>query len=248
MLRALAVLLLISLTSPAWAAISHNGTSTGACAASAASITFSRTVAAGTDVVLIVGASGIGAPVNNVSGVTFNGDALGPVTGAAVTLDDTADIRSEQWFLGPGVDADGMAHNVIVTYSGANTAVCAGAVALDGVNQGATPYRTPATQTGTSGTTPTLSVTSVSGDWVIDAIACNFNSCATLEGAGQTERVSAVSGTTLNVDMSSETATTTSTAMTYTITNTDWWAYVGAAFIPAAGAVPPTFIQLNGTQ
>lgn len=219
----------------------------GACAASSASITFSLTVSAVSNSVLVVGAIGQSSTALNVTGVTFNGDALGAVTGGAVTLTAASELRSEQWFR---VAPDVATANVIVTYSGANTTECAGAVVWDGLDQGATPYRTPATQTGTAGTTATVAVTSVSGDTVIDTIGCFFNSCAGQEGAGQTTRVSFSQSTTLNVDMSTEAAVGTSTTMSYTVGSGDWWALVGTPFIPVAGAgaVPATFVQLNGTQ
>lgn len=226
LLRSLALVLFFSSVAQA-----QFNAAAGACAASTNAVTFELEVASCTDCVIVVGATGLSTTAATVSTVTFNGDALAAVSGAAVTLDDTVDIRSEQWFR---VAPDVATGDVVVTFNASINAVCAGAVVWDGLDQGATPYRTPDTQTGTSGTTPTLSVESVADDIVIDTIGCNFTSCNGLEGAGQTLRASSTTTTQMNADVSTKPATGDPTAMTFTISEGDWWAYVGTAFIPAS--------------
>lgn len=248
MKRVHAILLGVSLllASPSFGAITHQ-TSTGACAAAAASVTFSATVAAGSNTIMVGGATSQASPLGGVAptGIAFNGGALTIVTSSAI-INSTDNVRAELWYR---KSPDITTANVVATWSSGLAKLCAGVVILDGVEPTGTPHRTAQTNAGTSGTTASLSMTTVAGDWTVDAIGSWLNSSTGNENAGQTLRVMASSGTDLNIDMSTEEATTTTTATSFTLSNGDYWAYSGVPFIPAAsGATPATFIQLNGTQ
>lgn len=219
---------------PVDAAITVNS-ATGACTTAAASITFSVTVNAGANTVMVAGAVARDDPsIGVVASITFNGSGIdGQVTGAGVTIGDR--MRTEQWRdVAPTVTTA----NMVQTWASDMNALCGGAVVLDGVAQSGTVFRTANTQTGSAGTTAALSVESVAGDRVVDVISCWNPSCTGNEGTGQSSppHVSVqTGGGSFGIDMSSKTAVGNPTAMTFTLTDGDWWAYVGVAFVPSPG-------------
>ena len=87
---------------------------------------------------------------------------------------------------------------------------------------------------GTS-TGPTVTVPTVSGDFVIDIVQGDSANQDWTVGAGQTLIYEQVDATTNQKSaMSYETAAGTTTVMSYTLLNSDQWTIIGVAFIPAA--------------
>ncbi len=200
-------------------AITSNGTATSTQTTGATNLTWSHTVNSGTDRVLIVELSidGLGA---GVSSVTYGGVAMTQVGRGA------ANHAVEIWSL---VNPTVGTANVIASF-GATTAAAGGATTFNGVNQG-TPTGTFASASGT-GTTASVTVSSVAGDLVIDAQYWKDTS-ANLVGAGQISQWSASNATMLGG------STTETGAATVTMTGTSGassqWE-IGAVSIKAAPA------------
>jgi hypothetical protein len=88
---------------------------------------------------------------------------------------------------------------------------------------------------GTS-TGPTVTVPSVAGDFVIDMDQGDSANQNWTEGAGQTLIYEQIDATTNQKSaMSYETATGTTTVMSYTLLNSDNWHILAVAFIPQGG-------------
>ena len=197
--------------------------STGGTTAAALSLTFSHTTGSGANRLLLVGVvwrnTSTAIPI---SGVTFNGTTMTQVgTNTALTNRRLA-IYS---LVNPPASTTG---NVVVTLSGSTNAtdIVAGAANFSGVDQ-TTPLGTFATASSSSGTTPSVAVTTVANDLVFDTVVA-ANGTLTV-GSGQTSRWN-VTPTTANITSggSTEPATTTSTTMSWTAASGAW----------AIGAVP----------
>ncbi len=144
--------------------------------AGASSLTWSHTVASGSNGMLIVNVA-VNSDVG-VSSVSYGGTALtrlGTVTNPGGSL-----VTSEIWYL--AAPAVGTA-NVVVTLAGSDT-LAAGATNFYGVDQ-TTPFGTFVSATG-SGGAPTVNVTSAAGEVVVDAAVFRARNTATV-GAGQTQ-------------------------------------------------------------
>src|SRR3990167_4631231 len=129
-----------------------------------ASFSWSHTVAAGSDLLLIVGVNMYDATDADrvVSGITYNGVAL---TQSITLNDDTTDIRSDIWYL---KNPTTVANTVEVTMAGTVTDPSAFACSFSGVDQ-----TTPIEATGTFGTdvspaTPTV-ITVTDNAWTLAA-------------------------------------------------------------------------------
>lgn len=233
MRRALVILVALTLVTSLDAAITVNG-NTGACTNDANSVTYSATVAAGSYTVMISGNSGVdtdGAAAA-VFTLTFNGDPLTPVTGAAATADIGGSnfLTVEQWYRkAPDVTTG----NVVATWNDTIDDLCSGVVTLDGVNQSGDPYRTANTAEITSGTDLDVTFTSQNGDLGLDATGCWFGCHGGADG-GQTTRVSEVAEVSvLNIDMSTKPSVGSTVAHGYTVGSGNWGVIVGASYIPA---------------
>ncbi len=153
-------------------AITANGTATSTQSASANSLSWSHTVASGSDRVLYVtlAIDGLGAGVNSVTYGGVNLTQVGRTSGNHAV---------EIWRLvNPSVGTA----NVIVSLGG-TTAVKGGAVTYNGVDQ-ATPNGTYASATGT-GTTATVNVSSATGKLVLDITNWDNNPTGYTIGANQ---------------------------------------------------------------
>ncbi len=153
-------------------AITANGTATSAQTASGNSLSWSHTVASGSDRVLYVtlAIDGVGAGVNSV---TYGGVNLTQVGRTA------GNHAVEIWRL---VNPSEGTANVVVSL-GATTAIKGGAVTYNGVDQ-ATPNGTYTSATGT-GTTATLNVSSATGKLVLDITNWDNNPTGYTIGANQ---------------------------------------------------------------
>jgi len=165
------------------AAIAVESTSS-ASAKAASSLTWSHTVGPSLNRILMVGVSN-----NNttrpVSTVTYGGTAL---TRVGFQNAPGTQNRIELWSLiapSPGTA------NVVVTFSGSVDSV-GGAIVFSGVDQ-ATPLGTFASANG-SNASPSVTVSSASGQVVIDTLATNGDGSSAAAGPGQTQRWSLKTG------------------------------------------------------
>src|SRR5438046_7052117 len=165
------------------AAIAVESTSS-ASAKAASSLTWSHTVSPSPNRILMVGVSN-----NNttrpVSSVTYGGTAL---TRIGFQNAPGTQNRMELWSLiapSPGTA------NVVVTFSGSVDSV-GGAIVFSGVDQ-ATPLGTFASANG-SNASPSVTVSSASGQVVIDTLATNGDGSSAAARPGQTQRWSLKTG------------------------------------------------------
>ncbi len=164
--------------SVAWSgllAVSSNGTVTSASTDGATNLSWSHTVSAGTNRVLVVELA-IDELAANVTSVTYGGVAMTQIGRGA------GNHAVELWAL---VDPAVGTANVVAAFS-SPTAAAGGAAAYNGVNQN-NPFGTFVSATGT-GTTASVTVTSASGDQVIDVQYWDGNPSGGAPGAGQTLR------------------------------------------------------------
>ena len=222
-LTILAVTLLICLIiqrSPGQIAVNAVTTSTG----DISSRTFSHTVA-GENRLLIVGISLESGPSDKrVTSVSYAGQSL---TRLGEIQSPGGDPRADVWYL---VNPPTGTNDVTVTLQSSNK-VAIGAISLTGVDQ-ANPVSGVVTGGGSSGT-PNLSVSSKSGDLVMDVVASLASSIST--GSGQTQRWNLDMGGSGKRGGASTKSGASSTSMTWS--GSEKWAGVGfnivAALIPA---------------
>src|SRR5213083_3560675 len=180
---AMACLLTIFRAGAGHASISVESTSS-ASAKAASSLTWSHTVGSSLNRILMVGVSNNNT-TRTVSGVTYGGTAL---TRVGFQNAPGTQNRIELWSLiapSPGTA------NVVVTFSGSVDSV-GGAIVFSGVDQ-ATPLGTFASANG-SNASPSVTVSSASGQVVIDTLATNGDGSSAAAGPGQTQRWSLKTG------------------------------------------------------
>lgn len=204
------------------------------------SVTFSVTVATGTDTCLAVlsalesdgsGSGGV------ISSATFNGDAL-------TFLDETHTAtwsRSEIWYR---VAPDVGTFNQVVNFS-ADKGIF-GVYVCDNVNQ-TTPLRTAAKSNATTGTSVSNTVASVAADDLcLDVLCIDGGSHAVAPGADQTEQYEInVFGTNYCQGSSSTQDGGAGGVMSHTWTGSAPYSHVATAFIgsgAAATVLPPGMI------
>lgn len=157
--------------------------STKALQAFDTSLTFSHTVGAGSNTLLIVAVMILtGGGGQTVSGVTYNGTAMSKLDGSssAMVADSGGSVRTELWTL--KAPSSG-AHNVVISLAGGGASFFAVASSWTGVDQ-TTPLGTAAKTTVASGDI-SVSPSSATGDVVVDAVTENGVTIPT-PGAGQT--------------------------------------------------------------
>jgi plastocyanin len=198
--------------------ITVNGTDTSAQTTGATSLTWSDTVAAGTDRAMFVelALDELGAPV---SSVTYGGVAL------TLVGRENGNHSVEIWSL---VNPTVGTANIVVTF-GATTAAACGAVTFDGVNQ-STPTGTFAGATGTSATM-SIAASSAAGDTVIDVEHWTGSASGYAIGSGQTSQWKLTNATLLGA--STTAAGAVSATMGSTVTSSAQWE-IGAVSIEAA--------------
>ncbi|MBI3812387.1 MAG: hypothetical protein HY283_09330 [Nitrospirae bacterium] len=145
-----------------------------------ASLTWSHTVGAGSNSILVVGVSILNNSSQTVTGVTYAGVPLTLIG----SQNNGTNARVELWYrLVPATGAN----NVVVTLSAA-AAVVGGAVSFTGVDQ-TSPVDASAFNSGNI-TPVTVTITTVTNNaWVVDVLASLASSANTVTAAaGQTER------------------------------------------------------------
>ena len=205
-----------------------SSTSSGTTTAST-SLSWSHTVAAGANRILVVSV-GVNGDSTNISGVTYGGQALTRL--GTASKGGGGGVKNELWYLvAPTVGTA----NVVVT-TGASVSIVAGATTYYGVDQ-ATPYG-PAYAVGDSGNTITgPTVTSTVGELVVDSVVIRDRSILTA-GAGQTAMWTRTASGAQNLHGGSSTEPgAASVPMTWTAGGTGSgagdWAIVAAALRPA---------------
>ncbi len=203
--------------------------SASASGALVTTLTWSHTVGAGTNQVLIVGTSIFLSNKNNtVSGVTYGGVPLTSAGSIAGTR-----TRAQIWYLVS--PAQGTA-NVVATLSAAAD-IAAGSTSFNGVDP-ATPLGAFASATGSTAAPSVIAQTIAGASIVIDTLAAEGDSLNATAGPGQTAQWNLATGQT-NADVrgagSVETSAQQSVQMTWTLTAGKPWA-LGAVSLNGVGA------------
>ncbi|HEY7634895.1 MAG TPA: hypothetical protein VH763_05100 [Gemmatimonadales bacterium] len=192
-------------------------------------MSWSHTVGTGTQRLLVVGVT-VRNGLNLGVSVTYGGTGL---TLLRSTRNSDNAVRAELWYLKN--PASGTA-NVTVTLLGA-AKMAGGAVSFSGVNQ-TTPIGAIASDssTGTGTTNPTTTVTSATGNLVIDAVAMEGSAGTVTAGANQTQRWTNTTGSAGGEirGVGSTEPGAASVTMSWTKTNNAKWAIVAASINPAA--------------
>ena len=176
MLRLLVVLAAWCLPLSSFAAITVDTPNVSNATANAASLTWSHTVGAGANRILIVGTSHRGN--STISGVTYGGHRPQP---DRTRLRTSGGDTTALWYL--LAPPQGTATSS--SRSAAARRIVGGAVTFFGVDQ-TTPHGTYVSATGTS-TTASVTATSAAGELVIDTVAANGNAGTVAAAGGQTE-------------------------------------------------------------
>lgn len=214
-------------------------TSASAGGTLASSLTFAITPS-GSDRYLACGVA-VQDTSKTVSSITFNGTALTKLTSIDNTDDPGRQSRAEYWYL---IAPSATTANVVVTLSSA-TAVAAGCISFTGVDQSA-PHGTPASAKG-DGASTSVSVSSTTGELVVDVTSIRVGTTTITAGAGQTERVEQESTTgagcpsacpgagNATLGMSSEDGATTTT-MSWAVDDSlsKAWTAIGVALKPVS--------------
>ena len=203
--------------------VNSGGVSSGVIDAQA-SLTFSHTIAAGTDRVLFVGLSWwAGGSAITLSGVTFGGVAMTLVATATNATEN--DYCSIYRLINPAVSTA----NIVASFSG-NTDIVGGGITLNGVHQ-TTPVRNSNTATGNNNTA-SVGVTSAVNDLVLAAFHHHYPEAVPHGyGASQTGRWDANSngGNDTNGALSTKAGASGTVTQTQDITNTRNWAAVAVS-------------------
>ena len=211
----------------------------------AASLSFSYTIASGSQRVLFVGISSVvplGTPTTNPT-VKFGNQDMSFVEDRAIRFSDGRAVTSEIWQLTAPLVSTA---NITIVYPISQTGITAGATNWTGVDQ-ANPVRSAAEASGTS-TTPSVAVTSQTNDVVLDNVAVDEAGAATsAAGSGQTERYDDASGTDI-AGVGSTEAGASSVTMDWTLDASKDWVTVGISIAPGAlgnATADLNYIQLN---
>ena len=223
---------------PADAAVSVDNTTTAVSAANVSSLTWSHTVGAGANRILLVSISFRDGNVTATS-VTYGGTAL--------TLIDSQNgpgnqNRTEMWYL--LAPPSGTA-SVVVNMS-AGKRIVGASVSYTGVNQGS-PLGTSACANNT-GLIASVAVSSGAGQLVVDTITANGDASLLLAGLAQTQLWNTFSGTgdAGNARSGGSTqAGAATTTMSWTLLVPKPWSICAVPLLPAA---PPSFVNLKTVQ
>lgn len=218
----------------------------GASVAGGTSVTWTHTLGVLSNGILIAG----GAQDAGAASTAGTWDQGG--TNAAMTRKTnataTGSCRPEIWYLkAPAVTG---AKSMRVAWSGSHDGGFGGA-SYAGVDQTTTfNAASPQNATGASGTNPSLTVTTTSGELAIDAVVQDFtaNSVAPNKNAANTYICAgAVSAPTIGCGASERAAVGASTAMAWTVdTSKGAWSQTGISLLPDAGGGATTWGPLLG--
>jgi hypothetical protein len=201
-------------------AIAYDTSSAPTAGNNVSSLTWSHTCT-GSDRFLWVGVSQGISQTETVTGVTYN-DV--PMTSAGTLL--ATYMRVSAYYLAA---PDEGAHDVEVTLSGAEDDLIGGAVSLTGVHQ-TVPIGTPVTNEGTA-TPATVDVSSATGEWIIDAVAVQFQGLT----ANQTPRWN-VNGANFGSGGGQTAPGAASVTMSWALGDSTNWAILAVAVKPSSEA------------
>jgi len=192
----------------------------------ASDTTWNHTVGSGSNKILLV-LCGMHSS-DDVTAVTFNGVSL--------TLYGEAELnfrRAQMWYL---IDPPEGEYAVAITKTGTHDYASTGSISIFGVDQ-TNPFRANNTASG-AGYSPTIDVTSESGDLVVDIVSYLSLSSVTV-GDDQTQNYFDHFASSATSMSSRETASSTSTTMSWSCSGSDQnWCSFAASLAPA---VIPTF-------
>lgn len=195
-------------------------------------ITLSHTCT-GSDLLLLVGIAHSAGDLSDVSGVTYNSVPMTRLS-SINNSDSSANIRSTIYYLvAPSVGAN----NIVVSISGPPCAMNVIGASFTGVDQ-STPLGTAATSTTNNSTTPSVTVSSASGELVFD-----------IEGAHNTITTFTADNTKIKEQIQASTCAAASTApgaasvnMSWVLNPARWSAQVGVSIKPVSA---PTAIVVQ---
>ncbi len=206
-------------------AITANGSATSAETDNATSLTWSHTVASGSNRALFVtlAIDGVGAALQSVKYGGIDMTQVGRTAGNHAV---------EIWVLeAPTIGTA----NIVASFGGATTAAAGGAVAFNGVNQSA-PTGTYAGAWAHSGSTSSVNVTSAPGELVIDAENWDGSAAGYTLGVGQSLVWSQTN--TSNTGTSTTEAGAASVTMSSTVTSSAQWEIGAVSIKPVANSAP----------
>ncbi len=215
--------------------IAVDTTSVGTSNGNVTSLTWAHTVNAGSNGVLVVSVAPLheAQPSNAITSVTYAGQALTKIVAASGTS-----VDAELWYL---LSPQAGTNNVVVTVNGSADVVAA-ATDYFNVSQ-TTPLGTPASANGQSAS-PSVTATSATGQLVVDALAfCADMAPASPSGSGQTQLWNSNSGTGSGSDSfgaGSYVDGAASVTMSWSVSQSDYWAEAAVGLIPAYLPGTPT--------
>lgn len=162
--------------------------------------------------------------VADVSSVTYGATSL---TKYATQGFDSNNVVVEIWGAANPVSG---AQTVTVTFAASGTYTQAGSITVTGGNT-TTVFRATNTATGTS-TSPAVSVTSASGDLVVDVVGNSNTNTTQTAGGSQTKRWGTLDAGGDSAAGSTLTASGASTNMSWTLSASNPWGIAAASFQP----------------
>jgi hypothetical protein len=221
---------LLLIANSAFGAVAFNSAGS-ANGAGVGSISFALSTA-GSDRALVGNAMAYDALDCAPSSMSYNSAALSNITSTSIN-DTTGTLRSNQrQLVAPSTGSNTFTVNY--TNSGSNCYdQAASAVSLTGVDQ-TTPTGTAAVATGVSATA-TVNVTSATDEMVVDSLIYAANSASMSVGAGQTQRANLTGGNGFMFHGSSTEAGAATVTMSWTQTNSSYFALVATPFKPVSG-------------
>lgn len=163
---------------------------------------------------------------NSVSGITYNGAALTKMTGATSGSQGGFSSHTEIWG-SDGLTLPSGAQTVQITFAATGSYCQAGAISVTGSNT-TTCFSNAAVADNPSSTTPSVTVTSATGELVVD-ITSNSAGLIPTVGAGQTSRFT-YNPAGLFAGGSSTEAGAASVTMSWTLSGAQSWTISAASF------------------
>jgi pectate lyase len=235
-LVALCGVLLLGLPASAWASISFDAASSRASTTSLSSLSWSHTLGAGTDRIVIIGVAAENSTAANaaVAGVTFNGVAATAVPNSLISGGGTGIIETELFYvLNSSLPAPGT-YTIQVTFHGSIQGASTGAISLFGVNQSAPESVATSVDTSGADSIATSITTHTNGAWVVD-VAGSGNSGTFTAASGQSLRWGIAASGMTGASSTRPVATAGSTTLSWTHSGANRLAHSLASFAPSSG-------------
>lgn len=166
------------------------------------------------------------------TGITYNGVAM-TIIGSAV--DNTDSGANSRLYVFELIAPASGANNIVASFSGAPSYRTMFGISFTDVHQ-TTPTGTAATATTNNSATPSVTVTSATGELVVDFHSAHASLATFSAGSGQTSRLTQT--TDIGMCCSTE-AGASSVVMDWSNTNNRWYSSRGIPLKPAGGASTP---------